>query len=70
MTAVVKITQEGRWSYSFYILDGIGRYAPRMGGCWSVYGSRARAERKAARQLRKYREMKRRLSERATWELT
>jgi hypothetical protein len=65
--AVAVLTQEARWSFHFHISDGITRYAPHPAGSWWVIGTRKRAERKAAKELAKYRATICRVRE--TWEV-
>jgi hypothetical protein len=67
--AVAKITQTSRWVYSFYISQGITKYAPASAGCWSAIGSRKHAERKAARKLAGYNAMNEKMANRVIWEV-
>jgi hypothetical protein len=49
-----RIEQTGRWTYSVGITHGAMYIGPGLhGGGWLVFG-RARAERKAARELARY----------------
>lgn len=53
MTAHVVVERLGRWTYRIVIVDGTMEYGPEGYG-WVTYG-RGRAQRKARRQLAKYR---------------
>lgn len=53
------ITRRGRWTYKIVIQDDIGVYGPASCGMvagWNVLGRR-RAEKKARKELRRYREV-------------
>lgn len=53
------ITRRGRWTYGIVIQDGISVYGPAYSGMvvgWNVLGRR-RAEKRARKELRRYREV-------------
>lgn len=58
-----EVTQSGRHSWAVRIFDGLMQYGPN-GGPWIVFGGRQRAERKARRELDRYRRQIRRQEER------